>query len=194
MLKRGLLIAFVGIDGAGKTTHSKRILRYLTKYSTLVDIVKAYDKTDSSVLTKYRNEWDGLSLTLFFQILHRFQYKKTMDIISKKGIAIADKWNEAYFAYHNHFGLLAKKLSFRKDLDSMTFFNCKPDICFYIRISSQTVRKRLKQRKEKDISDMNAIKHTDLLISFYEKEAKKNKWVVLDGKTAYKITRNELFQ
>lgn len=191
MLKKGILIAFVGIDGAGKTTHSKLLFKYLKNYTTHVELVKAYNTSDAAVLGRYKNHWDDVSLTLFFQMLHRFQSEKTRKILDGSGIAIADKWNEAYFAYHNHFGFLANDSSLRKALDIITFSDQKPDICFYMRVPAELVRRRLTERKTKKISDIHALENIEKLIAFFEKEAKKKGWIAVDGINT--IKENALF-
>jgi dTMP kinase len=180
-MKYGLLIAFVGVDGSGKTTHSKLLRKVLENYNMKASIVKAYSDRDSMVLKKYKADWDEFSMTLFFQILHRFQNNKVKKILERKEIAIADKWNEAYFAYHNNFGILSKNKNFREKLDQFTFSQGRPDICFYMRIEPEEIKRRLNKRKNLNISDSLALNKTKILFDFFEKQAKINKWIVIDG-------------
>lgn len=186
MLKKGILIAFVGVDGAGKTTHSKLLFKHVSNYIMSVELVKAYNKEDSSILKKYKNKWDDVSLTLFFQILHRFQNNKAEEILNKNGLVIADKWNEAYFAYHNHFGFLSHDSRLRNSLNVITFSQRKPDLCFYVRVTPEILESRLYKRKNKKISDISALNNLELLFNFFERESRKNKWVIIDGSRSIK--------
>lgn len=94
---------------------------------------------------------------------------------------LMDRWDDVFDFYHNNFGVLAIDKKLRKTLKNLSFGDMKPDLVFYLRIDPIVAIQRCsKQRRFFESNRLNNLFQKKLHI-FYEKRAKSNNWLVING-------------
>jgi len=148
LLKRGVLIAFEGIDGAGKTTQTKLLEEKLTTIG--YDVISLHEPTKGiwgkKIEDLVKNGRHGISpeIELNYFTSDRLEdvEKNIKPSLQKKKIVIMDRYYFSTVCYQG-----ARNL----DLDYIEKENEKfapiPDIAFIIDIEPKTALKRIKQSR-----------------------------------------------
>ncbi|BFI77018.1 dTMP kinase [Sulfurisphaera ohwakuensis] len=190
-MKKGVLIAFEGIDGSGKSSQAtllkdwielKRDV-YLTEWNSsdwIHDIIKEAKKKD-------------LLTPLTFSLIHATdfsdRYERYILPMLKSGfIVISDRYIYTAYARDSVRGV---DIDWVKKLYS---FAIKPDITFYIRVSPDIALQRIKKSKRKikpqeagaDIfpglsPEEGFLKYQGLITEVYDKLVKDENFIVIDG-------------
>ncbi|BAK54617.1 dTMP kinase [Sulfurisphaera tokodaii] len=190
-MKKGVLIAFEGIDGSGKSSQAtllkdwielKRDV-YLTEWNSsdwIHDIIKEAKKKD-------------LLTPLTFSLIHATdfsdRYERYILPMLKSGfIVISDRYIYTAYARDSVRGV---DIDWVKKLYS---FAIKPDITFYIRVSPDIALERIKKSKRKikpqeagaDIfpglsPEEGFLKYQGLITEVYDKLVKDENFIVIDG-------------
>ncbi|MBB5255076.1 dTMP kinase [Sulfurisphaera ohwakuensis] len=190
-MKKGVLIAFEGIDGSGKSSQAtllkdwielKRDV-YLTEWNSsdwIHDIIKEAKKKD-------------LLTPLTFSLIHATdfsdRYERYILPMLKSGfIVISDRYIYTAYARDSVRGV---DIDWVKKLYS---FAIKPDITFYIRVSPDIALQRIKKSKRKikpqeagaDIfpglsPEEGFLKYQGLITEIYDKLVKDENFIVIDG-------------
>lgn len=188
---KGLLIAFEGIDGSGKSSQASLLKdwvdmkrdSYLTEWNSsewIHDIIKEAKKKD-------------LLTPLTFSLIHATdfsdRYEKYILPMMKTGfIVICDRY--VYTAYARD-SVRGVDLEWVKKLYS---FAIKPDITFYIKVSPEVALERVRKSKRKikpqeagaDIfpnllPEEGFLKYQSLIAGVYDKISKENDFIEIDG-------------
>lgn len=188
---KGLLIAFEGIDGSGKSSQA-RLLKdwidmkrdsYLTEWNSsewIHDIIKEAKKKD-------------LLTPLTFSLIHATdfsdRYERYILPMLKAGfVVVCDRYIYTAYARDSVRGV---SLEWVKKLYS---FAKKPDFTFYIKVSPEVALERIKKAKRKikpqeagaDIfpnlpPEEGFLRYQGLIANVYDKISKENDFIEIDG-------------
>lgn len=201
-MKKGVLIAFEGIDGSGKSSQASLLKdwiemkrdAYLTEWNSsewIHDIIKEAKKKD-------------LLTPLTFSLIHATdfadRYERYILPMLKSGfVVICDRY--IYTAYVRD-TVRGVKLDWVKKLYS---FAIKPDVTFYIRVQPEVALERIKKSKRKikpqeagaDIfpglpPEEGFLKYQTLIVEMYDKIAKDENFVIIDGNKTPKEIQMEI--
>lgn len=176
-----MLINITGIDGCGKGTQVDSLHKYLEKLGYSVYISKAYGQAEKEIFSLYMEYADDLAIMFLFQSFHVHQRVETEKALKKGDIVIADRWDEAYLAYHSNKGFLMNNPELRDKLNEIAFGGIKPDISFLLDIAPEEGIRRCKIRGA-DFFDRKGIEyHTKLNVAYKKIAMENNEWVILDG-------------
>jgi len=185
MSKRGKLIVFEGIDGAGTETQSKLLLKYFKSRGIPAKRVSypGYAGPIGRFIKEYQDMKHELSLEsqVLIYVADMVKDVHALRKLLDKGITIiADRYITATMAYQGFRGFPPEKIINLAEIFSMPV----PDNIIYLRISPETSLKR--KRKEKKDMDRNEKdkKLLDGVGKFYLKLASIGifgKWDVIDG-------------
>ncbi|AWR96976.1 dTMP kinase [Acidianus sulfidivorans JP7] len=188
---KGLLIAFEGIDGSGKSSQAKLLKdwiemkrdTYLTEWNSsewIHDIIKEAKK--KSLLTP-----------LTFSLIHATDFsdryeKYILPMIKTGFVVISDRYIYTAYARDSVRGV---NLDWVKRLYS---FAIKPDFTFYIRVTPEVALERIKKSKRgikpqeagadifPDLSpEEGFLKYQGLILEMYDKISKENNFFEIDG-------------
>lgn len=149
LLKKGVLIVFEGIDGAGKTTQAEILLTKLKKKG--FDVVYFQEPS--------RGKWGSIikekallpdSLTPeeeleLFQRDRKENVKRNLKPALKKKVVILDRYYFSTVAYQGAKGIDPEWIK-----SSNEKFAIKPDLVFILDIEAKKGLKRIEDRKRKD--------------------------------------------
>ena len=150
MLKRGLLIAFEGIDGAGKTTQANLLFLHLKKRG--FDVIQSKEPTDSIYGLKIRKLAQGdrehTAATEEYQLFiedRKIHVKNLIQpALDAKKIVILDRYYFSTIAYQGAIGLDPQKIKNENEA-----FSPIPEIVFLLKVPSRVgIRRIQKGRKE----------------------------------------------
>ena len=185
MSKRGELIVFEGIDGAGTETQSKLLLKYLKSRGIPSERV-SYPEY-AGPIGRFIRDYQEMrhELNLESQVLvYAADMVKDVHVLRKllnRGITIvADRYITATMAYQGYRGFPPEKIIKLAEIFSMPV----PDHIIYLKVSPETSIKR--KKKEKKSLDRNEKDRKSLkgVGQFYLKLASGNvfgKWDVING-------------
>ncbi|ARM75626.1 dTMP kinase [Acidianus manzaensis] len=188
---KGLLIAFEGIDGSGKSSQAKLLkdwieMRkdvYLTEWNSsewIHDIIKE---------AKKKNLLTPLTFSLIHATDFSDRYEKYILPMIKSGfVVISDRYIYTAYARDSVRGV---NIDWVKKLYS---FAIKPDFTFYIRVSPEIALERIKKSK-RGIKPQEAgydifpnltpeegfLKYQSLVVEVYDKISKENNFIEIDG-------------
>ncbi len=161
MLKRGLLIVFEGIDGAGKTTQAELLYSHLRNRN--FDVIQSKEPTDSIYGLKIRKlaqgEREHTSAKDEYQLFIEDRKIHVNNLIKPaldaKKIVILDRYYFSTVAYQGAIGLDPKEI--QQENES---FSPIPEIVFLINVPPRVgIRRIQKGRKE----DPNTFEQEDKL-------------------------------
>lgn len=149
-MKKGILIVFEGIDGAGKSTQAAILMERLKKK----DFVVAYFREPS------RSRWgqeikkkalcpDSLSpeeeLDLFQKDRKENVEKNLKPALAKRKVVILDRYYYSTIAYQGAKGIDQKRIKRMNEA-----FAVKPDLVFILDVDPREGLERIENRKKKD--------------------------------------------
>jgi len=151
-MKRGILIVFDGIDGAGKTTQAKRLLETLQKEG--FDAVYFREPSDSKwgqEVKRKATHPDSLSpeeeLDLFQKDRKENVERNLKPALEKRKVVVLDRYYFSTIAYQGARGI--DPLTIQKLNEE---FAVKPDLVFILDIAPGNGLKRIEMnRKKKDL-------------------------------------------
>ncbi|AHC52078.1 thymidylate kinase [Sulfolobus acidocaldarius SUSAZ] len=188
---KGILIAFEGIDGSGKSSQASLLKSWLSKrrYTFITEWNSSEWIHDIIKEAKKKNLLTPLTFSLIHATDFADRYEKYILPMLKCGfIVIADRYIYTAYARDSVRGV---DIEWVKKLYS---FAVKPDITFYIRVPSEVALKRLKSsRRQIKPTEAGAdvfpnltpeegfIKYQSSIIEVYDRIAEENNFVVVDG-------------
>jgi len=142
-MRRGLLIAIEGIDGAGKTTNARELFSYLENLGYQVLLLK--EPSDSIYGRKIRSSEKRLpaeeELRLFLLDREIDVKERIIPALEEGKIVIMDRYYYSNMAYQSARGIEAEKI---RELNER--FAPKPDLVIILDVSPETALERIKAR------------------------------------------------
>ncbi len=190
----GLLIAVEGIDGSGKSSQAELLDHWIGSFSD--SFLTEWNSSDwvhiINKKAKKKNELSPLTFSLINATDFTDRYEKYILTMLKAGFnVVSDRYIYTAYARDSARGI---DLNWVKKLYS---FAVKPDIIFYIKIKPEDAILRLKNRNIKPYEagidifpDLNReegyIKYQTMVSNFYDKIAKENNFIVINGNNSIK--------
>ncbi len=185
MTKRGWLIAFEGIDGAGKKTLTGFLKDQLTQQGLSVETFRYpdYDSPWGRIIKQYLNnelELDPVEqfFTYFTDIIK--DQTKLEEILERGEFVIVDRYFASTVAFQT-----AQGFHFRRALAILDLVKpLIPDIGFFIEVAPQTAMQRCQRRTppdrhERDLALLTAVTKQYQHLVYDGAIAKR--WIILDG-------------
>ncbi|BDC18929.1 dTMP kinase [Acidianus sp. HS-5] len=188
---KGILIAFEGIDGSGKSSQASLLKdwiemkrdAYLTEWNSsewIHDIIKE---------AKKKNLLTPITFSLIHSTDFTDRYEKYILPMLRTGfVVISDRYIYTAYARDSVRGV---EIDWVKKLYS---FAIKPDVTFYIRVPAEVALERIKKAR-RNIKPQEAgydvftnlpaeegfLKYQSMILDAYDKMAKEENFVVIDG-------------
>ncbi len=158
------IITFEGIDGSGKTTHIKKIEKYLKLKK--IQFISFREPGGSKNAEKIRklilnnnNNFDKFTDLLLY-MASRNENMKMLEKYNKYSVILIDRFTHSSIAYQ-HFGMRIK-LSIIKILNKFIAKNNKVDFTFLMVVSKKNLAKRFNAREKLN-------RYDNFKMSFYKK-------------------------
>ncbi|MFA5500506.1 MAG: dTMP kinase [Candidatus Omnitrophota bacterium] len=150
-LKKGLFITFEGIEGCGKSTHSRLLLKYLKGrgYKCILTREPGGTKLGEEVrkVLLRSNGFHISDLTELF-LFEACRSQIVQDIIKpalrNKDIVVCDRFSDATFSYQGYGGRI--DLDAIRTLDKIATCGLKPDLTILLDIDTREGLKRAKKK------------------------------------------------
>jgi dTMP kinase len=157
--RKGLLVAIEGIDGAGKTTVAKKLVKRLEELGFESEYTyEPYSSPFSEALKRYVEEYGEAEAeieTLAMALDRLFHVRKFIEpLLSKGAIVITDRYVYSSIAYQGAKGA---------DIEWIKIVNkyaIKPDLVIYLRVPLEVALERIKRKEQrwKYFEDVNRLK------------------------------------
>jgi len=161
--KKPFFIVFEGVEGCGKSFQSKKLYSKLKKRGVDTILTREPGGTKSSelirnlILKDYftkdtRDKFDKYTDTLLYLAARNEHIKnKIIPALVKKKVVICDRFIDSTIAYQVH----GKKvdINFINNIHKKILRGVTPNIVFVLKVSKDSSRKRLKNRKTKNSYD-----------------------------------------
>ncbi|MDP3790851.1 MAG: dTMP kinase [Candidatus Omnitrophota bacterium] len=188
-LKKGLFITFEGIEGCGKSTHSRLLLDYLKKngYSCVITREPGGTKLGEEVRKILLNS-DGLHISdlteLFLFEACRRQIVEDIitPAIKRKNIIICDRFSDATFSYQGYGGKV--DMNIIEKIDDVATNSLAPDLTILLDIDTVEGLRRAKKKGTDRIESKDVAYHKRVRKGYLElarKYPKRIKVIKVDG-------------
>ena len=188
------VIVFEGIEGSGKTLHSKFISNYLKKKKIpFIKIREPGGSINSELIRKmilHKKSHFNKNTDLLLYLASRSENIKKLKKNYKKKVIIIDRFVDSTMAYqHYGFGVNA---SIIKLLNKFVLDNFKVDFTFLNIVDVKNMQKRLKKRKKLNRYDLFDKKFYLNVQKGFLKIAgkKKNKYKIIDSNDSIKLNKD----
>jgi len=193
-----MFLVIEGIDGAGGSTQSRILKKFLEEKNFKVELISYPDYSNSigKVVRKFLNKEFEISAEAQFFLYALDMVKDREKILKnlKEGkIVLADRYIFSTLAYQ----CFAKKFSFKKGLKLIEIFELpKPDLVFLLDIKPETsIRRKMKENNKLDRHE-EGLKLLEKVRKGYLKLAKENvfskEWVILNGENKIEEVSKEI--
>ena len=189
MSKKKIFIVFEGIEGSGKTLHSKKIFKYLKKNKIPSIRIREpggspkSEKIRNLILNSKNNKFHPLTDTLLYLAARNENIQSNFKKFYRKKIIICDRFSDSTIAYQ-HYGMNIKKnmISF---INKAIVEKYKPDFTFLMILDVNKMKLRINKRKKLNRYDKLSEKFYKKAQAGFLKIAKRNRGrcVVLDNST-----------
>ena len=196
MSKKKFFIVFEGIEGSGKTLHSKKIFRYLKK-NKIPSIrirepggsVKS-EKIRNLILNSKNNKFHPLTDTLLYLAARNENIQSNFKKFYRKKIIICDRFSDSTIAYQ-HYGMNVRKnmISF---INKAIVEKYKPDFTFLMILDVNKMKLRINKRKKLN-------RYDKFKLAFYKKvqngfiriaKNRKSKYMIINSNNDLKYNHN----
>ena len=191
--KKSLFVTFEGIEGSGKSYHSRKLYKNLKKKNISVILTrepggtKSAEKIRRVILDDYfhhdsKEKFNKNTDTLLYLAARNEHIEnKIKPAISKKKIVICDRFVDSTLAYQVYGKGVNKKLV--NSVHKYILGNIKPDLTFILKVKISKALQRLKNRKRKNRYDKFSKNFYIKVQNAFLKIARKNqkRYFVLDN-------------
>ena len=197
---KSLFIAFEGIDGSGKSTHSKLLAQKLESLGKGVH--RTFEPTDSEIGTMIRNiitgkkQADPRTLAGLFvadRLNHILNKENGMlDFINQGKHVITDRYYFSSYAYHS----LDMDMDWVIAANSLSASILKPDVHFFIDVDPDVCMKRIEANREgldlfESLEKLKAIREN--YIRAFAKLKHEENIVVIDGNRSIELIADDVW-
>jgi len=179
-LKKGVFITFEGIEGCGKSTHSKVIYNFLRNKGFNCVYIREPGGTRigeeiRKVLLNPRNKEMSEKTELFLFEANRAQISKELikpSLVAGK-IVISDRFSDSTTAYQGYAGKL--NIEFIERISSFASSGIKPDLTIILDIAPKTGLRKVSKLRIKDRMERKKLSYHNSVRQGYKELAKKYK-------------------
>lgn len=148
-MTNGKLATIEGIDGSGKSTITRRVVKKIKK-RTDTEVIKTKEPTETwlgdSVKKGLRQDIDPLAEAFLFTADHIEHVEKEIRPKLKEGkLIISDRYNDSFYAYQG--ATLSNKKSIKNPIEYLknlrNDFTIKPDLTIFLDVSPEVAINRL---------------------------------------------------
>lgn len=195
----GKIIVFEGVEGTGKTTIAKKLLKYLKNKGKKSILLREPGGTEISekirkilLDCKHKNIDKKTEFLLYLASRAQLISEKIKELLKKNYIIILDRFYLATIVYQGYARGLDMK--FIKAVNNFIIEDIKPDITIILDASLNTIYERIKNRKNLNRIDKESVDFHRKVKNGYLKESKnfKNCYVINTDnkkiKDVFKIT------
>ncbi len=183
-LKRGVFITFEGVEGCGKSTHSRRVYRYIRDSLKLACLytkepggTKAGEEIRRLLLhTDNTRLGDLAELFLFEASRTQLVDEVIKPALGRKKIVICDRFYDATMAYQGYGGNINRRLIAR--LNHIATEGLKPDLTIILDIDTKKGLHRATHRYGRDRMEKKRLSYHARVRKGYVNIARKNMWRV----------------
>jgi dTMP kinase len=200
---RGILIAFEGIEGSGKTTQAKLLYSYLQEKSISCIYTQepggtAIGEQIRNILLDVKNKQMHRKTELLLYLANRAQhvYEKLIPEIQKGTVIITDRFSLSSMAYQG----VARDFSFKvvSRLNKFAVDNVKPDLTILVDLPVEVGLSRTEKRSGNNIDRLEKEKtefHENVRTAYINcaKKAPKKIWV-FSGTKSEPVLHQEIKQ
>lgn len=186
-----MLINMTGVDGSGKGTQLQYLADYFEQRGKKVFMSKAYGPCEKELFSLFMERSHDLAVMFMFQALHVQQRIRAEKALQDGAIVLADRWDDAYLAYHSQNGILAEDPELREKLNLLAFGGINPDLTFMLKVPVEISMENCLLRGA-DFFDRKGVEYHQSLSDGLEQLAERYGWVVLDGNRAKKTIHEEI--
>ena len=150
--KKAFFLVLEGIEGTGKSYHSKKIIKFLNKKRIKTKSIRepggceSAEKIRNLILNGKTNKFDKFTDTLLYLAARNENFIKNIKInLLKKQVIVCDRFTDSTIAYQSY-GLGVNKLLIEK-INNNILNNIKPDLVLYLFTDKKIIKKRLNKRR-----------------------------------------------
>ncbi len=194
--KNGAFICIEGVDGCGKTTQAKILVRHLRRrgfdavYTTEPSVGQVGKLIRRFVLARQKRVSTALEALLFAADRVDHGHEEVKPLLKLSKIVVCDRYVYSSLAYQGAGGL---DLGW---IDRINQFALKPDLALFLDVAPEMVIGRLKKKK----SVMETVQNLKKVRAVYLKLVQQQRLIALDGnqsieevsKSVLKIVLGEL--
>jgi len=183
---KGRVIVLEGLDGAGTTTQSKKLLRYLKSKNIPVKRIDCPGRPDSPIsklIHDYlykRLDFSPEALFMLYSALHIQNTKKIKTWLAQGKTVVVDRYFPSTLAFQGAQGV---KIEVMREF--VQHFSIRPDVIIYLKIDPETgLKRKQKQGKKIDRHEENLVflKKVSDLYDRLASEGFLGTWFIIDGK------------
>jgi dTMP kinase len=186
-MSKGAFIVIEGLDGSGKTTQARQLVRSLKK---AYDVVFTAEPSKGKIGKFIRNQLlygekrlpTEIEALLFAADRLDHLQSEVLPIVSAGGLAISDRYLHSSLAYQGSSGL---SLDWIHSINQLAL---APDLALYIDIKPETVLKRLRRKK----SIMEILETQKKVREIYLKYVENGSLIKIDGEKPKREVAREI--
>lgn len=142
-----MIISFIGVRGAGKTTQCQLLEGFLLDRGFPARVTKALDEGMKAKLLDLIPLNSFLANAFLFCMLYRRQVDQINRLVANGHVAITDRFIENFYLFHKHEGLLKTHgEAVYREFEFLVFENLRPTVMFYLKVDRETANKRIADR------------------------------------------------
>ena len=143
-----MIISFIGIRGAGKSTQCALLQSYLNSIGRPAQVVKALDDEIKSRFLDIISANSYMANVFLFCMLYRRQVDQTQMLQQQGYLVITDRFIEYFRLYHTYEGLLTThSTDLYEQFERLVFGSVRPDLIVYLRVDLKTANQRIENRR-----------------------------------------------
>jgi len=196
-IRKGFMVVFEGIVGAGKKTHIKLLAEKLKALGRKVTILSFPDYENPIAKLTKKADLDAYTQSLLFAADRQLNQQRIMALLESGQVVITDRYCYSNYAYQAAKGL---PLEWLQEIEKHVI---KPDIVFLIDVPVDTTLARVRQLSLEDFSKREILerieKEKEILEKVREiflklaKENKEAKWFVIDATKSIREVHEEIW-
>ncbi|OGN01151.1 MAG: hypothetical protein A3I26_01330 [Candidatus Yanofskybacteria bacterium RIFCSPLOWO2_02_FULL_43_10] len=187
-----MIISIIGVNGAGKSTQCRLLMRHLINTGASAVIVKPVDKKTRNRFAKLIKKNSLISTNFLFFSFYRNQAEKLIELQKQGKIAITDRYIESFLLFQQMYGLIKSgHTCLYQEVEKMIFTDARPDIIIYLQVSMAKANKRIALRNRDDENYENIVTYR-ASVRLYKKLASTKNGVIIDGHASELVVHNQI--